>query len=297
MFSQAAIIGRGVGGREGGFTLIELLVVIAIIALLMSILMPALGMAREQAQAVVCMTNLRNIGMAVSSYANNYRGYLVPARYRPDADPASGARIRSRNMWSTILLNEGELTAPKSDRRDVIASGPSSLRCPSGIAEPAMTDPGGWLAGGLDTNWSESEIRDAQRHHAGAEGRPNECDDDDQNYWVHNWYGVNGETWAVWDTPFTQIPNDGNERTLHRLDEFPRVSSIAGMFDGFWLVDVFPGRINARHLRNSRSNIMMLDGHVDSFDIDELPRENWRAGGSAVDVDERYPIWRLRHLR
>jgi len=56
--------------KRKGFTLIELLVVIAIIALLMSILMPALAQVRELAQRVVCGSNLKGIGTAMVVYAN-----------------------------------------------------------------------------------------------------------------------------------------------------------------------------------------------------------------------------------
>jgi prepilin-type N-terminal cleavage/methylation domain-containing protein/prepilin-type processing-associated H-X9-DG protein len=54
--------------NKNGFTLIELLVVIAIIALLMSILLPALRKAREQANSIVCKNNLRNYGLAGMMY-------------------------------------------------------------------------------------------------------------------------------------------------------------------------------------------------------------------------------------
>jgi len=59
-----------------GFTLVELLVVIAVIALLLSLLLPALAGARQQAQTVKCATQLRQLGTALSMYANSNKGWL-----------------------------------------------------------------------------------------------------------------------------------------------------------------------------------------------------------------------------
>ncbi|MHC4647186.1 MAG: type II secretion system protein [Planctomycetota bacterium] len=63
--------------RPAGFTLIELLVVIAIIALLLSILIPGLDMAKKQAKTVMCQSNLHQWGLAWATYVSDNDGYFL----------------------------------------------------------------------------------------------------------------------------------------------------------------------------------------------------------------------------
>lgn len=67
--------------RRRGFTLIELLVVVAIVALLISILVPALSRAKDQAKRAKCQANLRSIGHAVLLYLGDYRDAFPTAQY------------------------------------------------------------------------------------------------------------------------------------------------------------------------------------------------------------------------
>jgi prepilin-type N-terminal cleavage/methylation domain-containing protein len=65
-------------GKKAGFTLIELLVSIAIIGTLAGFLLPALSRAKESARRATCMNNLRQIGLAMTMYADDYKGMLPP---------------------------------------------------------------------------------------------------------------------------------------------------------------------------------------------------------------------------
>lgn len=65
--------------KKSGFTLVELLVVIGIISVLVAVLLPALNKARQSAQTVTCMSNMRQIGLAIAIYVNDNNGYIPPA--------------------------------------------------------------------------------------------------------------------------------------------------------------------------------------------------------------------------
>jgi len=103
---------RGCAGAvRRGFTLVELLVVIGIIALLISILLPALGGARAQAASVTCRANLRQLSLAAQMYAQDYKAFVG---YAPGID---------RKMLLYPYLGHGK------DNADV--SGSQVWNCPA----------------------------------------------------------------------------------------------------------------------------------------------------------------------
>ncbi len=85
--------------RKQSFTLIELLVVIAIIAILAAMLLPALAKAREKARAITCVSNLKNIGLAMNMYMNDSNGF---------SPMISSKKIEGKDMyWKMKLVESG----------------------------------------------------------------------------------------------------------------------------------------------------------------------------------------------
>jgi prepilin-type N-terminal cleavage/methylation domain-containing protein/prepilin-type processing-associated H-X9-DG protein len=97
--------------RAQGFTLIELLVVISIIALLIGILLPALGAARETARGVVCQTNMKNLSTAFVAYATDNQGFWAGwARFRNPTLFDAGSWMPYADLRSPVTGTEEDLT-------------------------------------------------------------------------------------------------------------------------------------------------------------------------------------------
>jgi prepilin-type N-terminal cleavage/methylation domain-containing protein/prepilin-type processing-associated H-X9-DG protein len=245
------------------FTLIELLVVIAIIAILAAMLLPALASAKEQAKRIVCTSNLRQIGVALVVYADDHQDLLVPAEY----NTRKGAK--AEEGWPTILSKNRYIPAETTDGYYKVPAKGSVFRCPSGLpavytANPtSRDDPQGAMAWPFGTtNQSGGRI------------------------FVDCWYGINGTTGSPEIWPFTRIPLDNHKSVCNHYSLATKVPRMPAVFDGWWILNGKDERVNARHSKRTKTNLLFFDGSVASFDTFKLPSVK---STKSTDIHWRFP--------
>jgi len=233
---------------RSAFTLIELLVVIAIISILAALLLPVLAKAKEKARTLVCLSNLKQMGLGITLYAGDHEDALVPAEY----SLRNGAQFQEG--WPTILVNRGYLPAEKVRTFYGLPVTRSVFRCPSGLPEVYTFGP---------------VSRDDPE---GAKAWPFVSESTGRKFYIHCWYGINGSTAHPNRWPFNRIPLDGSRAaTVNKLTLAAQARRMPMLFDGFWIHNGRDERINARHAKNTRSNLLFFDNSAATFDTFRLP--------------------------
>ncbi|UCG56262.1 MAG: prepilin-type N-terminal cleavage/methylation domain-containing protein, partial [Phycisphaerales bacterium] len=178
--------------KRAAFTLIELLVVIAVIALLMAILLPCLQRAMRQAKAVVCQSNLKQMGTIWATYASENDGLL------PDGDLSSAVVLRWDWVWGSGYGPYGDPALATSTERMRCCPMATKLANPSGIDDPD-TDMRN-SAGGTFLAWGRFFPEGLVRWDTyGSYG---------SNPWVLGYYHLDARDPRPWRTLAVKVPSD-----------------------------------------------------------------------------------------
>lgn len=237
------------------FTLVELLVVIGIIAVLISMLLPALNRARQQANQIKCASNLKQLYYAIQMYANQNKGYIMPSRVNSSTTAATESFWCGSDVLGAILVTGGSVSP-----NDVANRLARMLKCPS---SDRPKDPG-----------SAIEIDYTYNSNLG----------DDRAYPWSAQYNAGDAAWGLFKK-MTQIPQNviiaaDNENVIQSNDE--RFQLLA---DLTWKKHY----IGNPHLR--MTNFLFTDGTVHSVNPWPMGLDNPYVQGLPMAKTDYNPIF------
>ncbi len=272
--------------------------VIGIIALLVGILLPTLNRARSSANSVKCQSNLRQIGVGINFYANDNNGAIVPSDINysdPFMQPNDVPAGSDRPHWAAILVSERVLPGAHEgtalSAANVVTDVESVFRCPEGLEFDWQV-----LGGAFPTS-HEDQVGAQFWLRTSTEGEQ-----------VPTWYGVNGtegrpdvdwrQTYPFGRFPFRKPGATAAEQKVFEVVKLAQVrgpTEMAFVFDGIFRHEFRGFVVNARHDKQTTTNILHGDGHVEKYQSDELP-DNSFVLQSPIGLTTNFPAvnWNLR---
>jgi len=275
------------------FTLVELLVVIGIIAVLVSLLLPALAKAREEANAVKCMSNLRQISQGLVAYCAENHGYIVPAFNLPPQPGVATNVVAGSNVimdgWPCILDRDGFVPSAAQDIN-------TAFYCPDTVDNNGMANGQTGTYGGNARGWIQWPMEFAG---------PTYGDSDPQiavtwpaqgfnkiiraSYWLNAYNPIGGAVTSIPqnDLYYTASYGYGPDANgayigLHTTTGIKHASLLIVVADGVYMgrqsvdqIGMKNSRIGYRHTgpagANTMANIGFADGHVEALAGNQFP--------------------------